>query len=408
MSNTKTNTKVVLRVNLSARQMTDAGKQPRRRAAVAAGLDIQLLRGNGRPLFMQVQEQIVDRIAAGDLAAGMRLPPVRALAQKLGINQMTVARAYKDLADAGFVEARAGGGTYIRAPSGTSARPVRRSKDVAAERPLLSERLFDLSHAPGVIAFTANFPVADKSCIDEFKSCLEAVLAGDVASCFHYDPPTGRPQLRQQIVEYLREHGVLTLPEDIIVTSGAQQAIDLVIRSLVPPGAPVVVERPAYYGVINALRTAHARILEAAVEQDGMNIAALETHLSRHRPRLIYTNPTFQNPTGVTANEEKRRALLALSRKYGVAILEDDHNSELRFSGAPIPSIRALADPEDFSQERHEKKTETRKTVRAGLALNSSYRVVHRVRRRKGRNLALINALHVFRLLSAPSVAQIL
>lgn len=327
--------------------MTHTNKQPRRRAAVAAGLDIQLLKGNGRPLFMQVHEQVVDHIAAGNLAPGMRLPPVRALARELGINQMTVARAYKDLADAGFVEGRAGGGTYVRAPLGAGSRRLRSLQNSLAEQPLLSERLFELSHAPGVIAFTANFPALDKPCMDEFKACLEAVMADDIASCFHYDPPTGRPRLRRQISDYLRERGIISPPDDIIVTSGAQQAIDLVVRSLVPPGAPVIIERPAYYGIINALRTAHARILEVPLEQDGMDMAALEVHLSRHRPRLIYTNPTFQNPTGITTSEEKRRALLVLARKYGVAILEDDHNSELRFSGTSVPSIRALADSED-------------------------------------------------------------
>jgi DNA-binding transcriptional MocR family regulator len=327
--------------------MIEANKRAKRRAAAADGLAIQLVRGNGRPLFAQVHEQVVDRIASGDLSPGMRLPPVRSLAKTLGINQMTVARAYKDLADAGFVEGRAGGGTYIRTPSGIASRRVRTPREHVENRPLLSERLFDLSHAPGVIAFTANFPVIDSACIDEFRACLEAVMAENVASCFHYDPPTGRPSLRRQIAAYLRERGVVTPPEDVVVTSGAQQAIDLVIRSLVPPGAPVIIERPAYYGVINALRTAQARVLEVPLEPDGMDIAALEMHLSRHRPRLIYTNPTFQNPTGITTSEEKRRALLALARKYGVAILEDDHNSDLRFAGTPLPSVRALAEPED-------------------------------------------------------------
>jgi 2-aminoadipate transaminase len=115
----------------------------------------------------------------------------------------------------------------------------------------------------------------------------------------------------------------------------------------VPHGSPVIVERPSYYGVINVLRGVGARILEVPLESDGMDIETLEAHLTRHRPRLIYTNPTFQNPTGVTTSLEKRRSILALARKHGVAILEDDHNSELRFSGTPVPSIRSLSEPGD-------------------------------------------------------------
>ncbi len=295
---------------------------------------------------MQVHEQIVDRIAAGELTPGMRLPPVRRLAKQLGINQMTVARAYKDLSEAGFVEGRAGGGTHVRAPNGASSKRARESEAAAAE-PLLSERLYELSHAPGVIGFTSNYPAPDSDCAAEFEICLKSVIADGLAPYFSYDPPNGRVGFRRCIVDYLAEQDVVTSPEDVIVTSGAQQAIELVIRLLVPHGTPVIVERPAYFGVINALRTVGARILEVPLEPDGMDIEKLEAHLSRHRPRLICINPTFQNPTGVTTSTEKRRSILALARKHGVAILEDDHNSELRFSGSPIPSIRALSEPGD-------------------------------------------------------------
>ena len=326
--------------------MANGLRHPRRRAVAPSEFAIALTKGNGRPLFMQVHEQIVDRIAAGELTPGMRLPPVRRLAKQLGINQMTVAKAYKDLAEAGFVEGRAGGGTHVRVPNGTSSRRAR-GLETAAPGPLLSERLYELSHAPGVIGFTSNYPAPDSDCAKEFEICLQSVIADGLAPYFSYDPPNGRVGLRRCIANYLAEQGVSTPPEDVIVTSGAQQAIELVVRLLVPHGASVIIERPAYYGVINALRTVGARILEVPLESDGMDIEKLEAHLSRHRPRLIYTNPTFQNPTGVTTSIEKRQSILALARKHGVAILEDDHNSELRFSGSSIPSIRALAEPDD-------------------------------------------------------------
>ena len=173
------------------------------------------------------------------------------------------------------------------------------------------------------------------------------MIADGLSPYFAYDPPNGRISFRRSIVEYLAQQGPMATPEDVIVTSGAQQAIELVVRLLVPHGSPVIVERPSYYGVINALRSVGARILEVPIESDGMDIEKLEAHLARHRPRLIYTNPTFQNPTGVTTSLEKRRSILALARKHGVSILEDDHSSELRFSGAPVPSIRSLAEPGD-------------------------------------------------------------
>jgi 2-aminoadipate transaminase len=307
---------------------------------------VQIAKDSEVSLPAQIREQITNLIANGDLASGLRLPPVRALARQLDVNQMTVAKAYKDLAGGGFLEGRRGGGTFVRAPNGATKR-TRRAEDDDPDRPLLSERLFELARAPGVIAFTGNFPKLDDDCIAEFRACISSVLEGDLASCFQYDPPRGRPELRLRAAEFLQEQGVAVPADDVIVTAGAQQAIDLIVRSHVPHGAPVIVERPAYYGTINALRGVGARIFEVPLQADGMDLDSLEHHLSRHRPRLICTNPTFQNPTGVTTSLEKRHAILALVRRYGAAILEDDHCPELRFRGDPIPPIRALAEPDD-------------------------------------------------------------
>jgi DNA-binding transcriptional MocR family regulator len=321
--------------------------QTRPRTVPSTPIAVAIVRGTQRPLVAQIREQIRDLIASGDLATGMRLPPVRDLARQLEINQMTVAKAYKDLGAAGFVEGRRGGGTFVRAPNGAPSKRSRRGAEGIVNPPLLSERLFDLAHAPGVIAFTGNYPRSTSQCMAEWRTCLAEVMQRDLASLFEYDPPTGRMELRLRAAEFLLDQQVVAATDDIIVTSGAQQAIDLVLRSLVRAGDPVVVERPAYYGAINAMRSVGARILEVAVQPDGIDLDVLETQLSRHRPKLIYTNPTFQNPTGVTTSLAKRHAILALARRFGAAILEDDHSPELRFAGDPVPPIRALAEPDD-------------------------------------------------------------
>ncbi|HWP90216.1 MAG TPA: GntR family transcriptional regulator, partial [Burkholderiales bacterium] len=126
------------------------GQRHPRQAVEPSAFGISLSKGNGRPLFIQLHEQIIARISAGELTAGARLPPVRRLAEQLGINHMTVAKAYKDLAKAGFVEGRAGGGTHVRARYGTRRA---RGAEPAVGGPLLAERLYELAHAPGVIAF---------------------------------------------------------------------------------------------------------------------------------------------------------------------------------------------------------------------------------------------------------------
>lgn len=299
-------------------------------------------KGSDVPLFLQLVGQIADLIAAGKIKPGARLPTVRALSDHLDINQMTVARAYKELSRRGFVEARRGDGTFVRPPNGRVRDDTRPPDSEHRTRRLLSQRLYELANAPGVIAFTANYPRPGPAYAEEIRACMSEAALGDLESYFKYEPPGGRQSLREQIAAFLRHSDIHASPDDIVVTSGAQQAIDLIVRQTVPPGAPVVVERPTYYGAINAIRAAGARILEVPLEPDGMNIETLERHLARDRPRLIYLNPTFHNPTGTSTSAEKRRTILKLARNYGVLILEDDHCPELRFSGEPLAPIRAL------------------------------------------------------------------
>ncbi len=312
----------------------------RPRAIVAERISLKLADNGGQPVFVQIRDHVRDLIASGALVAGMRLPPVRALAQQLGVNQITVAKAYRELVDAGFVEGRRGGGSFVRAQAPAQAPEV-------SAGPLLAERLFELARAPGVIAFTSNYPAIDDDVAAHFRECIRFAASEKLDSCFRYDPPHGRPELRRQIHLFLLHQSINAGPDNIIVTSGAQQAIELSVRALVSPGAPVVVERPAYYGAINALRGMRPRIIEVPVEQDGLDPDVLRTLLKREQVRFIYTNPTFQNPTGVTMSEEKRRALLALAREFNVVIFEDDHSPELRFSGKAVPAIRSLADEND-------------------------------------------------------------
>ena len=314
----------------------------RPRAIPAQQIDIKIAAGTGQPLFVQIRDQIQRHIASRALMPGMRLPPVRALAVQLGVNQITVAKAFRQLAEAKLIEGRRGGGSFIRAQ--TSLVPT----DQQSGRPLLAERLFELARAPGVVSFTSNYPVPDGKTIRAFRTSLAKATEKSLSSCFVYDSPIGRPNLREQIKAALQGEGISASSSNIMVTSGAQQAINLSLRALVDPGKAIIVEQPAYYGVLNAARAMHVRVLEVPLEVDGMNLNVVEEYLTRNESKIIYTNPTFQNPSGVTMSEEKRRALLALARRFGAVIIEDDHSHELRFSGKPVAAVRALAEPDDL------------------------------------------------------------
>ena len=317
--------------------------QKRPRAIAAERISLRLSHSSGQALFIQIREHVRDLIVRGALVGGMRLPPVRAFARQLGVNHMTVAKAYRELVDMGVIQGRRGGGSFVRGPINLA--PVSNSDDLA--RPLLAERLFELARAPGVIAFTSNYPAVDDATLAEFSECIALAAGGKLETCFRYDPPLGRPELRRQIARFLADQAINADADNVLVTSGAQQGIDLAVRALVPPGAPVIVEQPGYYGALNALRGVRARVLEVPLESDGMDRDIVRSHLVCEHARFIYTNPTFQNPSGITMSEGKRRALLALAREFNAVILEDDHSPELRFVGNPVPAIRALADEHD-------------------------------------------------------------
>jgi DNA-binding transcriptional MocR family regulator len=321
---------------------TNSKRRPR--AISAEPLSIQLLEDDKRPLFVQIREHIVELVSRDVLKEGMRLPPIRELAQQLHVNQITVAKAYRDLSGSGVIDGRRGGGSFV------SAKPERNLATQPPEinRPLLAERLFELAHAPGVIAFTSNYPLVDSATKQLLADCIREATETSLEDCFEYDPPHGRFQLREQIRRYFETQGLRAGLDNIVVTSGAQQAIDLSIRALAEPDSSVLVERPAYYGVLNSCRAAGVRIFEVPLRSDGMDLDVVRQYLIRHRPKLICTNPTFQNPSGISMSLEKRRALLDLCRKHGVIVLEDDHSPELRFSGKPVPSIRSLAGEDDL------------------------------------------------------------
>lgn len=324
--------------------MSNVRRNPR--AQAPAEMNVEVTRHVGGPLFAQLREQIQALVERGALTPGDRLPPVRTLAAQLNVNQITVARAYSELSDLGVVEGRRGGGTFVCERAVVVAKKAPDRHVEGAFRPLLADRLFELSRAPGVIAFTSNYPFVGTDMIEEFRACVRLAAGRDFENCFHYEPPLGRLAARQEISRYLDRRGMDVDPEKIVVTSGAQQAIDLAVRSVVEPGTPVIVERPAYYGALNALRGAGAEILEAPLDGDGIDLQGVESHLVKHQARLIYVNPTFQNPTGQTMSETKRRDLLALARRFDAVILEDDHSSDWRFAGRPVPAIAALAGPE--------------------------------------------------------------
>jgi GntR family transcriptional regulator / MocR family aminotransferase len=178
---------------------------------------------------------------------------------------------------------------------------------------------------------------------DEFRRILTEVLDADGAAALGPEQADGYPPLRRSLSCYLRQLGLDVGPDDVLITAGSQQVIAMVAATLIQPGDRVVVETPTWPGALDAFQARGAKVIGIPVDGDGMRVDLLERVLVREQPRLIYTIPTFQNPTGATMSAARRCTLLTLANRYAVPILEDDHVREVRF-GNPIPPPLAAFD----------------------------------------------------------------
>jgi DNA-binding transcriptional MocR family regulator len=200
---------------------------------------------------------------------------------------------------------------------------------------------------PGMISFGGGFP--DPKLFDVgglHEASIRAYQNSRV--CLGYGMTAGIPQIKSEIVRLMQRRGVATEPENIIVTTGSQQAFDLVLRVLVSAGDHVYIEQPTYSTSIEAFKAYHARMSSIPVDEDGLDVVVLERMLAEAKasgdlPRLLYTIPAFSNPSGATLSLQRRLRLLELAVRYQIVIVEDDPYSDLRFSGEPVPSLLALA-----------------------------------------------------------------
>ena len=311
---------------------------------------VQLDRSSPVPLYLQISNQIRELILTGALPEGTRLPPQRELALELEVNRTTVVNAYQELAADGLVDATIGRGTVVRTLS-RSTSPVTPSplpwtevfslRTRFAYDPLIRD-MMTLCAQKNVISFAAGVPAPDLYPLDEFRAVVDEVLAKHGRVLLQHCPTEGYPPLREWLAERMVERGARVSPRNILVLTGSQQGLDLVARLLLDPGDIVIAESPSYLGVLQVFQAAGVRLLTVPLDEQGMQVDVLEQILVRSRPKLIYTLPTFQNPTGVTLSLERRYQLLALAQRYQVPILEDDPYGELRYEGTPVPPLKAL------------------------------------------------------------------
>ncbi|ODS92249.1 MAG: aspartate aminotransferase [Comamonas sp. SCN 65-56] len=212
--------------------------------------------------------------------------------------------------------------------------------------------LFKLLGKPGIISFAGGFPDSAMFDVDGIREACDRALTEEPGSALQYGATEGYPQLREQLAQFMAAKGAAGVaPEGLIVTTGSQQALDLVGKTLIDPGDKVIVEGPTFLATIQCFRLYGADLVSAPIDGHGVQTDRLEQLIIEHKPKLVYLIPTFGNPSGAMLSLERRKRVLELAVKYQTVIVEDDPYGDLYFDAAPPPSLLALSSQVPGSRE---------------------------------------------------------
>jgi GntR family transcriptional regulator/MocR family aminotransferase len=329
----------------------------RHRRSRAALLDLALDRAAPGSLQRQLYGQVREAVLAGRVAPGTRLPSTRTLAGELACSRNTVLGAFEQLMAEGYLECRAGSGTYVSRvlPETLLARPGgRMGRDEvgprakpavgrAGERGALAyaERMPFGAGAGGLRPFAPGVPDLSLFPFDIWGRLLGRIWRRPELDLLMPAPPAGHLPLRAAIAAYLRGlRSVACTPEQLFITAGAQPALDLVARVLLKPGDAVWIEEPGYPGLRGPLRSTGARLVPVPLDEEGLSVAA--GRALADDARLAVVAPSHQYPRGTTMSLARRLELLAWARRRGAWLVEDDYDSEYRYAGRPLAALQGL------------------------------------------------------------------
>ncbi|MCM3786087.1 PLP-dependent aminotransferase family protein [Neobacillus mesonae] len=298
------------------------------------------------PLYRQIEEFIKQKIMQAEWTPGMRLPSQRLLAEAFRVNRSTIIAALDELRAAGFIEGNRGGGTIVSRAGWTGIPLTVPDWEDYAESgtyyPNLPE-VQDINHTEfskdvkrlGTGELSNDLlPHAD-------FSRIYAELSKHSRHSLGYLEPQGSLKLREAVSTHLAKHGIISSPESILIVSGSIQAMQLIAMGLLPRKAAMLVEKPSYLYSIHAFQSAGVRLIGMPMDDEGIRVDRLQDYVQQYHPSLLYTIPSFQNPTGTIMNDVRRDQLIKAAMNTGLPILEDSAYSELWFDTAPPLSLKA-------------------------------------------------------------------
>ncbi len=211
--------------------------------------------------------------------------------------------------------------------------------------------LFKLLGKPGIISFAGGFPDSAMFDVEGIKEAANKALSEEAGGALQYGATEGYTPLREQLAAFMGSKGVSVAPDGLIVTTGSQQALDLLGKTMIDPGDKVIVEGPTFLATIQCFRLYGADLVSAPVDANGVDTDQLEKLIAEHKPKFVYLIPTFGNPSGALLSLERRKKVLALAVKYNTLVVEDDPYGDLYFNEAPPPSILSLSQDVPGSRE---------------------------------------------------------
>src|SRR3984893_17815056 len=312
------------------------------------------------PLYIQLRDQVRALVNTGDLRPGDRIPASRELAVQLGVHRTTVANAYAELESEGLISGHVGRGTFVlgdanahksqpTVPPPASNGHLRWESLFADERGEEVLSRMGQGEPRGVTSFVIAKPATEFFPVEDLRNCTNAVWKKEGPEILQFGSPDGYAGLKQVLVCMLRGEGYEASDENLLITDGCQQALDLLCKAFLRPGDTVLIENPTYPGTLAILAGARVRVLGVPVRTDsgpgttpGVDVAAIEAVLMQNRVKMMVLTPDFHNPTGTTLPVAERRRLLEIAARFQVPVIEDHIYARLRARGERVPSLKQL------------------------------------------------------------------
>lgn len=304
-------------------------------------------------LYQQIAEEIAGQIATGVHQPGDRMPGVRSLAQQRSVSVATVVAAYRQLEDAGYIEARSRSGFYVRPRQAIQAIESATSVVTAPPRPVTGQAmamaLIKAANDPNIVQLGAAVPDPSYLPTHAVARALSRIARTERSRTAAYMMPPGAPELRRMIARRMSQSGGSISPDEVVITTGCQEALSLALRAVTRPGDVVAVESPAFYGLLHILESLELKALEIPADpREGISLDALASALDRWKVAACVVVPNISNPLGFCMSDDRKRALVELLTQRGVPLIEDDVYGDLSFENRRPATCKGLMPKADI------------------------------------------------------------